>query len=63
MPVQGVDTVARLRVPDLQRPVGGAADDDVVPHLGRPHAPRVAHQRPQTLQRDRRERRCLSLDA
>lgn len=50
MPVQGVDTFSCLSVPDLERAVGGATDDDVVPHLGRPNAPRVAHQRPQTLQ-------------
>ena len=47
--VQRVDTFPRLCVPHLQRAVRRAADDDVVPHLGRPHATCVAHQCPQTL--------------
>ena len=53
MPVEGVDTFSRLRVPHLECAVGGAADDDVVPHLGRPHAARVPHQGPQTLEGER----------
>lgn len=54
MPVQGVDTFSRLCIPDLECAISGAADDDVVSHLRWPHAPRVAHQRPQTLQHHRR---------
>lgn len=63
MPIEGVDTFACLCVPDLECAVGGAADDDVVPHLGRPHAARVAHQGAQTLKRwqKRKERSaCFS---
>lgn len=50
MPIEGVDTFSCLCIPDLERAVSGAADDDVVSHLGRPDASRVANQRPQTLQ-------------
>lgn len=52
--VKRVDTFSRLGVPHLQRAVRRAADDDVVPHLGRPHATRVAHQCPQTLKTQQR---------
>lgn len=49
MPIEGVDTFSCLCVPDLECTISGAADNNVVSHLGWPHAPCVAHQRPQTL--------------
>lgn len=69
MPVEGVDTFSRLCVPDLECAISGAADDDVVSHLRRPYAARVAHQGAQTLKRPQKkkspgqcfpgERRCF----
>lgn len=51
VPVQRVHALARVCIPHFEGPVGGAADDNAVPHLGRPHPPCVANQGLHTLQR------------
>jgi len=48
--VQRVHALSSVRVPHLERAVGGAADDDVSLHLGRPDAARMANQGAQALQ-------------
>lgn len=55
VPIQRVHAFARVCVPHFEGPVCGAADDNAVPHLGRPHTPCVANQRLHTLQRTRCE--------
>ena len=49
--VEGVHARPGVRVPHSQRPVGRAGDDDVVLHLGGPHAARVANEGPEALSR------------
>lgn len=59
MPIEGVDTFSCLCVPDLECAISGAADNNVVSHLGWPHAPCVAHQRAQTLKRSQKKKKSL----
>lgn len=59
MPIEGVDTFSCLCVPDLECAISGAADNDVVSHLGWPHAPCVAHQCAQTLTRSQKKKKSL----
>lgn len=54
MPIEGVDTFSCLCVPDLECAISGAADNNVVSHLGGPNTPCVAHQRAKTLKRSQK---------
>lgn len=47
--VQRVYALPRVSVPHFERPIRGAADDNVVKHLRGPDSARVSHQRSQTL--------------
>lgn len=49
MPVKRMYANTSLRIPNLQRPIRTPAYNNRIGHLRRPHAPRMSHQRPQTL--------------